>query len=87
MNRYFLATGLANTIYFNYQISNKKILDDNNRFMNLKLSERIYKSTIPLTFGFIAIPYKILSYLYEPNEFIEKINKSVISYKDLKKYY
>jgi hypothetical protein len=87
MNRYFLATGLANTIYFNYQISNKKILNDNNRFMNLKLSERIYKSAIPFTFGFLTVPYKILSYLYEPNEFIEKINKSVISYKDLKNYY
>ena len=41
MNRYLLASGLANTIYFNYQISNKKILDDNNCFMKLKLSERI----------------------------------------------
>ena len=87
MNRYLLASGLANTIYFNYQISNKKILDDNNCFMNLKLNERIYKYAIPFTFGFITIPYKILSYLYEPNEFKEKINKSIISYKDLKNYY
>lgn len=87
MNRYFLATGLANTIYFNYQISNKKILNDNNRFMNMKLNDRIYKSIIPFTFGFVIIPYKILSYLYEPDEFKEKISKSIISYKDLKDYY
>jgi len=87
MIKYLVITGLMNVFYFNYQISYKKILNNDNKFIKLDFNDRLYNSAISFSLGCLTVPYKIYSFLYEPDRFKEKLNKSIITLNEFNNYY